>query len=78
MKTIFRHKAKGPCLHPEKDHPNLAGLIFEREVNMSGRRDTKVGNLAFNPETKELLLKQFLDLSSKLGNREDISDRGLR
>ena len=56
----------------------MAGLIFEREINMSGRRDTKVGNLAFNPEIPKLPLKQILDLSSKLGNREDISDRGFR
>jgi len=76
MKTIFRHKAKGPCLHPEKDPPNLAGLIFEREINMSGGRNTEIGNLTFNPEIGKLPLKQILDLLSKLGDREDISDRG--
>jgi hypothetical protein len=56
----------------------LAGLIFEGEINMSGRRDTKVGNLAFNPEIGKLPLKQILDLLSQLGNREDISDRRFR
>jgi hypothetical protein len=50
VEAILWNEPESSGLHPEDDSANLAKIILEREVDMSGRRDLEVGNLSLDPD----------------------------
>ena len=50
VQAISRSKAQERGLFAEEDGRKLCVAVFEREVDVAGRRGAKVGDFAFDPE----------------------------
>jgi len=75
MKTIFRKKTELASLHPEKNSPDLAEIIFKGEIEMSRRRAAKVRDLPLHPYLRKSFLQKVLDLLGQFCDGQDVTER---
>ena len=58
MKPVFKREPEPRRGRPEENGANLARLVFERAVEMTGCRSTEVGDLAFQPYIRKAGFKR--------------------
>ena len=75
MKSVLRKKTKRTGLRPEKNGPDLAEVVFESEIEMARRRDSKIRNFTLNPDFRKSLLQKVLDLLGEFSDGQDVTER---
>jgi hypothetical protein len=78
VQAVFRIESKGTGLRPEKNGPDLAGIIFERKIEVTRRGNTEVRDFTFYPNIRKLLFQKALDLTRQFSDGENIPQREFR
>ena len=70
LHAVFGLKPELHSLTPEHDDADLALIVLEGKIDVTGRRDAKIGNLAHHPRLVQLALEGAFDDLGELGDGE--------
>ena len=70
---VLEVELEPPGNGPEQHRPDLAVLVFEREVEMARGGPAEVGDLALDPELIEGGLQDVLDLPGELRDGQNLA-----